>query len=98
MRCLMAPFLSAILPRISVIAFRFAQPLLISVAIRFVTASSAEDNDPHRGYWIIVAAATTYIGMAVSLALHNFHSPLDACVPAQYPSTLLTKTIIFFFN
>lgn len=65
--CLLAPFLSAIIPRICVILFRFAQPLLISRAIRFVTNSSAEKDDSQTGFWIIVAAAVIYVGMAVSL-------------------------------
>lgn len=66
LRCLLAPFMAAILPRVSVIVFRFAQPLLISRAIRFVTQSSVEDHD-RSGYWIVVAAASIYIGMAVNL-------------------------------
>lgn len=66
LKCLLAPFLSAIIPRILVIVFRFAQPLLISRAIRFVTKSSAEGDNSRDGLWISIAAAAIYIGMAVS--------------------------------
>lgn len=48
------------------IFFRFAQPLLISRAIRFVTDSSSERDDCGTGVWMIMAAATIYTGMAVS--------------------------------
>lgn len=65
LRCLFRPFLGAITSRILVIIFRFSQPLLISRAIQFVTDLSVGD-DYLDGYWIIVAAAATYIGMAVS--------------------------------
>lgn len=48
------------------IVFRFAQPLLISQAIRFVTRASAAD-DEFGAYWLVIEAAAVYIGMAVSI-------------------------------
>ncbi|CAN8101311.1 unnamed protein product [Discula destructiva] len=68
--CLLAPFLSAIVPRILVVVFRFAQPLLISRAIRFVTDPSVE-KDGRDAFWIIVAAAAIYIGMALSTSVYQ---------------------------
>lgn len=56
--------MSAIVPRIFVIISRFYQPLLISRAILFVLSPPTQ-NDHLDGYWIIAAAAATYIGMAV---------------------------------
>lgn len=55
----------AILPRIAVVVFRFAQALLISRAIRFVTHFSAA-SDGSGAYWLVVEATVVYVGMAVS--------------------------------
>ncbi|KAK2596916.1 hypothetical protein N8I77_012799 [Diaporthe amygdali] len=68
--CLLKPFLTAIVPRISVVVFRFAQPILMSRAIRFVTHVSAA-NDGSEGYWIVVGATAVYIGLAVSISVYQ---------------------------
>lgn len=56
----------AIVPRIAVVAFRFAQTLLISRAIRFVAKFSAA-SDESGAYWLVVEATAVYVGMAVSV-------------------------------
>lgn len=56
----------AVIPRIAVVAFRFAQALLISRAIRFVTKFSAA-SDETGAYWLVVEATAVYVGMAVSV-------------------------------
>lgn len=48
------------------VAFRFAQTLLISRAIRFVTHFSAA-SDESGAYWLVVEATVVYVGMAVSV-------------------------------
>ncbi|KAI3399955.1 hypothetical protein diail_5111 [Diaporthe ilicicola] len=68
--CLLTPFLSAIVPRISVVVFRFAQPVLIGRAIRFVTRFSPA-SDESGAYWLVVGAAAVYIGMAVSTSVYQ---------------------------
>lgn len=78
LKCLMIPFLSAVIPRIFMIVFRFAQPLLISRAIRFVTASSVEDDNSQTGAWIVVAAAIVYSGMAVSYISPRWYGNVQA--------------------
>lgn len=80
LRCLRAPFLGVIVSRLLVISFRFAQPLLISRTIRFVTSSTSRDSNAE-GYWLIAAALTIYIGKAVSLTL------ITALYPTYIPCT-----------
>lgn len=60
------PFLTAIIPRLAVIGFRFAQPLLISQAILFVSTVSAANNES-AAYFLVVEATVVYVGMAVSV-------------------------------
>lgn len=48
------------------VVFRFAQPLIISQAIRFVTHISAAGDD-QGAYWLVVEAIVVYVGMAVSV-------------------------------
>lgn len=71
--CILRPFLMAIVPRVAVVIFRFAQALLISRAIRFVTQVSAA-SDQSGAYWLVVEATVVYVGMAVS-------APRSLCVP-----------------
>lgn len=88
---LRAPFLAAIVPRIFVIVFRFAQLLLISRTIRFVTSFPSED-DRLNGYWIVVAASIIYAGMAVSLTIHTVSRFTDLHAVNRYPPQLIDTT------
>jgi len=59
---------SAILPRLCLTGFRFAQPFLVHAAVAFLTAP-AGTNTANYGYGLIGAYAIVYIGIAVSHAL-----------------------------
>lgn len=61
------PFISAIIPRLFLILFRYCQPVLINAAVRFVNNQSDNQNDPNYGYWLIVMAGTIYFGLAGSI-------------------------------
>lgn len=56
------------IPRLFVIAFRYAQPLVMDALIRFVNDTT---TDTDRGIWLISSAAITYIGLAVSAAIYQ---------------------------
>jgi len=62
-RYLAMPLLSAVLPRLCLTGFRFAQPFLITRAIDYVENSLEEKST---GYGLIASAAIVYIGIAVS--------------------------------
>lgn len=56
------------IPRLFVIVFRYAQPLVMDALIRFVNDTA---TDTARGIWLISSAAITYIGMAASAAIYQ---------------------------
>lgn len=60
-------FLSAIIPRMFLIIFRYCQPVLINAAVRFVHNGNENSNDRNYGYWLIVMAGIIYFGLAVSI-------------------------------
>ncbi|KAK3394647.1 ABC transporter type 1, transmembrane domain-containing protein [Podospora didyma] len=67
-KSLFTPFLSVILPRLCLLAFRYGQPLLISFAIRFVQSAN-ETQD--MGSFVILAAIFVYTGLAISTAVYQ---------------------------
>lgn len=69
--CILMPFLTAIIPRTAVIVFRFAQPVLMSQAIRFVNSVSAANNLGSAAYFLVVEATAVYVGMAVSTSVYE---------------------------
>ncbi|PHH93023.1 hypothetical protein CDD83_2133 [Cordyceps sp. RAO-2017] len=71
-RTLRRPILSAVIPRLFLIAFTFAQPFLIS---RVLDLLSEPDSVASRntGYALILAAAFIYLGMTLS-TLHYNHN------------------------
>jgi len=58
----------AVLPRLCLAGFRFAQPFLIQTIINFVGEPSTEDTGGIAG-GLIGATALVYIGMAVRFIL-----------------------------
>jgi hypothetical protein len=66
LRTLLKPFLSAVLPRLFLTAFKYSQPVLIKEAIRFLTTARVEE-DSRDGANLIIAAVVVYTGLAVSL-------------------------------
>ncbi|KAF9875444.1 hypothetical protein CkaCkLH20_07264 [Colletotrichum karsti] len=67
-RSLLSAFLAPVLPRLALIAFRYAQPVLISTAIRYIGQPSIEVSAS--GLSIIALAAVVYIGLALSSVLY----------------------------
>ncbi|CCF34829.1 hypothetical protein CH063_01208 [Colletotrichum higginsianum] len=61
-------FLAPIIPRLFLIVFRYAQPVLISTAIRYMSGSSAQSVET--GHLIIAMAVVIYVGLAVSMAVY----------------------------
>lgn len=57
-------FLAPILPRLSLIIFRYSQPILISTAIRYLNAP-LEEKSSNKGYSVILMAVVVYLGLAV---------------------------------
>jgi len=63
---MLSHFLAPIIPRFCVIVFRYAQPVLISAAIR--TINSAVSRSSKENYTVILMAVVVYVGLAVSLS------------------------------
>jgi ATP-binding cassette subfamily C (CFTR/MRP) protein 1 len=58
--------LKAILPRLALIGFTYAQPFLITAALNFLSMPASKRNVDH-AYGLICATALIYLGIAVSL-------------------------------
>ncbi|KAL0932221.1 ATP-binding cassette containing protein [Colletotrichum truncatum] len=63
LRSMLSHFVAPVIPRLSLIAFRYAQPILISTAIRYMSNSPVED--PAGGYSVILMAVAVYISSAM---------------------------------
>ncbi|KAG9247609.1 putative multidrug resistance protein [Calycina marina] len=64
-------FLNAI-PRFMIIAFKFAQPVLVNSTIQYVTQASKEaGEDDATGYYLILTTSVIYIGSAVSICIYD---------------------------
>ncbi|KAI0814233.1 putative ABC transporter [Xylaria sp. FL0064] len=70
MKCFKAQFFAAVIPRLSLVAFRYAQPVLIKQSIRHV-ASYSPDAEANHGYFLVSAAVIIYIGRAVSTSIYQ---------------------------
>ncbi|PWI72127.1 multidrug resistance-associated protein [Purpureocillium lilacinum] len=68
-RCLMAPALRPIIPRLCVTVCRCSQPVLIRQAMAFV--SGTNEHAECRGNWILSAAIVIYGGLAVCTSLYR---------------------------
>ncbi|KUI63063.1 Canalicular multispecific organic anion transporter 2 [Cytospora mali] len=63
-------FLAPILPRLSLIVFRYSQPVLISTAIRYLNTPLGEKSSTS-GYSVILMAVIVYLGLAISKAAYQ---------------------------
>ncbi|KAK2041784.1 P-loop containing nucleoside triphosphate hydrolase protein [Colletotrichum somersetense] len=70
-RSMLPYFLAPVIPRLFLILFRYAQPVLISSSIRFLAGSSTQSSDT--GRWLIFMAVVIYVGLAMSRAVY-FHA------------------------
>ena len=52
-------------PRLTMIGFRYMQPILINNTIRYVTEPSAEGDTQQTGYYLVLTAFVIYVGMGV---------------------------------
>ncbi|KAG4437815.1 hypothetical protein IFR05_006702 [Cadophora sp. M221] len=68
LRCLSMPFMAAILPRLSLIMFRYSQTVLIGLTIRFVKNADGDQGD---GYWLVLGALAVYLGLAISTTVYQ---------------------------
>lgn len=64
------PFLQAVVPRLCLIAFTFAQPLFISAALDLLIQPRSQMTDA-KAYGLVGAAALIYIGLAISRLLYD---------------------------
>ncbi|KAL7934474.1 P-loop containing nucleoside triphosphate hydrolase protein [Trichoderma chlorosporum] len=62
---------SAMIPRLCVTAFTFAQPFLVETTIKFV---GDENADPNHGKGLIGAWALVYLGIALSRSLYKYET------------------------
>jgi hypothetical protein len=78
--------MSAVLPRIFLILFRYSQAVLINVTIQYVKRDTTAGTKSDTGYWLVIAALIVYLGMAVTfpkrlcfhlLNLSDFYSDIS---------------------
>ncbi|KAM3513105.1 hypothetical protein MY11210_003217 [Beauveria gryllotalpidicola] len=70
-RAFASSFILAVIPRLFLIGFRFAQPFMITNMLEFIGDRSAPQNI---GNGLIGAYALVYAGMTISMALYRYHS------------------------
>lgn len=87
--CLYTPFLSITFPRFFLAIYRCSQPLLIHEIITFIEQSRKNSHQKCDKFWILVAAITVYLGLAVSIISDNLSqgtstaNKLDFCLFVQ---------------
>lgn len=61
------PLITAIVPRLCLIGFKFAQPFLLNRAVSYVAEKQANPGSMHKaiGYGLIGSTALIYLGLAV---------------------------------
>ncbi|KAK7436766.1 hypothetical protein Landi51_12380 [Colletotrichum acutatum] len=64
LRSILPQFLAPIIPRLVLIGFRYAQPVLIGTVIRSISKSSDESQDG--GYSVVSMAVFVYVGLAIA--------------------------------
>ncbi|KAI1772542.1 putative ABC transporter [Hypoxylon cercidicola] len=70
LKCIMKPFLVAVIPRLFLTAFKYSQPRLIRESILFV-GHDENSPDSYHGYWLVVWAIAIYSSIAISGALYQ---------------------------
>ncbi|PLB52013.1 P-loop containing nucleoside triphosphate hydrolase protein [Aspergillus steynii IBT 23096] len=64
-------FLLPILPRFSLVAFRYSQPVLIGATIDFIQQRGSQDERVDSGYWLVVLTGAIYSGLAISTSVYR---------------------------
>ncbi|OAA38744.1 ABC transporter, transmembrane domain, type 1 [Beauveria brongniartii RCEF 3172] len=70
-RAFASSFVLAVIPRLFLVGFRFAQPFMITNMLEFIGDRSAPQNI---GNGLIGAYALVYAGMTISMALYRYYS------------------------
>lgn len=70
-RAFASSFVSAVIPRLFLIGFKFAQPFMINNMLEFIGDRHAPQNI---GNGLIGAYALVYAGMAISMALYRYYA------------------------
>jgi ATP-binding cassette subfamily C (CFTR/MRP) protein 1 len=78
LNCFKRPVTAAVLPRLFLIVFRYSQPVLINIAVRYISNAPKESGSTEEGRWLIVAALAVYVGLAVSVVPPYYHHGLAA--------------------
>ncbi|PMD48812.1 putative ATP-binding cassette transporter [Hyaloscypha variabilis F] len=71
LKCFKGPVAAAILPRLFLIVFRYSQPVLINISVRYIDNARKESGSTEEGRWLIVGALVVYVGLAVSKATYQ---------------------------
>lgn len=88
--------LGVAIPRLLSVVFRFAQPVLINVTIRYVTqpATQSEGTEDVTGTQIIFAAIIIYSGTIVSSAYSRLATFLQySNTYSRSPTTFISKAL-----
>ncbi|KAE9376652.1 ABC transporter [Stipitochalara longipes BDJ] len=71
LKCFKSSVAAAILPRLFLIVFRYSQPLLINVSVRYIGNAREESGSTEEGHWLVMGALIVYVGLAVSTATYQ---------------------------
>jgi ATP-binding cassette subfamily C (CFTR/MRP) protein 1 len=88
LKCFKGPVAAAILPRLFLIVFRYSQPVLINISVRYIGNARKESGSTEEGRWLIVGALAVYVGLAVSVL-----SPFWVAFHLTYPLLQVSKAI-----
>ena len=70
-KCLARPFLAVLPSRLFVILFQYSQPMLVRLAIRFISGKPSETQSWQQGRWILAVAFFILVGGAVRTAPYH---------------------------
>ncbi|PIG90112.1 ABC transporter [Aspergillus arachidicola] len=70
------PLITAIVPRLCLIGFKFAQPFLLNRAVGYVAEKQANPGSMHKaiGYGLIGSTALIYLGLAFCTGAYRHHT------------------------
>ncbi|KAM0809256.1 putative ABC transporter domain-containing protein [Seiridium cardinale] len=72
LRALRALLIDTVKPRIFLVVFRFAQPILIRQVIHFVAGTYSGNGLRSRGYWILATSVFLYTGLTFSNTIYEY--------------------------
>ena len=94
MRALRFELIVGVLPRLTLIGFKFAQPFLINRIINMVGSQTSSEFDGDIARSLVGATALVYIGIAISTCLYtHFTIRLVTCARGALVSLIFVKTL-----